>query len=192
MAYMGRDWFGRALPIVAALLSLTMAGIAQQGPTDVHGKRVDPLAAKGKPVVLLFLSTECPISNRYAPTIQQLAKKYGEQADFWLVYPGTQDSPQAIANKLHDYGYELPWLRDPDHALVAKAQATITPEAAVFDGKGDLQYHGRIDDLYESISRSRRAATVHDLNDAVQAVISGAPVLVHSAPAVGCYITDMR
>ena len=192
MAYVGRKWFGRALPMVAAILYLTVAGIAQQGPTDAHGKNVDPLAAKGKPVVLLFLSTDCPISNRYAPTIQALAKKFDTRADFWLIYPGPQDSPQAIADKLHDYGYELPWLRDPNHVLVAKAQATITPEAAVFDGEGRLQYHGRIDDLYESISRSRRAATEHDLEDAVQAVLSGTPIKTKTAPAVGCYIADMR
>lgn len=189
----GGSYSVTALGVFALTLCLAaVAAIAQQGPTDEHGKAVDPLAANGKPVVLIFLSTDCPISNRYAPTIQALAKKYDAQVKFWLVYPSAQDSPDAIAARLHEYGYELPWLRDPDHALVAKARVTITPEAAVFDPQGQLQYHGRIDDLYESISRSRRAPTTHDLDDAVQEIVSGKAVNNHSSPAVGCYITDMR
>ncbi len=189
----GRSGFGRALWMVAAMMCLAaMAGMAQQGPTDEHGKVVDPLAASGKPVVLLFLSTDCPISNRYAPTIQELARKYDGKVVFWLVYPSAQDSAVAITARLQEYGYSLPWLRDPEHTLVPKAEVTITPEAAVFDGKGHLQYHGRIDDLYESISRARRAPTTHDLDDVVQEIVTGATVSHHASPAVGCYIADMR
>ena len=37
--------------------------------------------------VLVFTTTDCPISNRYAPEIQRLATKFGDRAKFVLVYP---------------------------------------------------------------------------------------------------------
>ncbi len=41
------------------------------GVLDLSGKVVDPFEmAAGKPVVFIFVRTDCPISNRYAPTIQ--------------------------------------------------------------------------------------------------------------------------
>jgi thiol-disulfide isomerase/thioredoxin len=184
--------FNRALCVFAAVCFVALVAVAGQRPTDSQGNGVDPLqAGAGKPVVLFFLSTDCPISNRYAPTIQALAAKYAGRATFWLVYPSSLEKPSEIAARLQEYGYKQPWLRDPDHRLVAKSDVTITPEAAVFDEHGRLQYHGRIDDLYESISRSRRAATKHDVDDVVSAILSSQPISNHSNPAVGCYIADM-
>jgi hypothetical protein len=64
---------------------VTVSGIgavrvrASQPPTgvDLAGKPVDPLRANpGKPVVLVFIRTDCPISNRYAPTIQRISAQY--------------------------------------------------------------------------------------------------------------------
>lgn len=184
--------FSRWSCLLAAMCLAACACLAQ-GPTDAHGNVVDPLReSAGKPVVLVFLSTDCPICNRYAPAIQALASKHGGRVDVWLVYPSNLEKSSEIAARVQEYGYKLPWVRDPDHVLVAKSGVTITPEAAVFDQHGRLQYHGRIDDLYESISRSRPAATKHDVDDAVSAILSGEEIAVHSNPAVGCYIADMR
>ncbi|MGC1581608.1 MAG: hypothetical protein WA766_09000, partial [Candidatus Acidiferrales bacterium] len=49
---------------------------ASETALDLNGKSVDPLkAAPGKIVVLIFVRTDCPISNRYAPAIQRIIKK---------------------------------------------------------------------------------------------------------------------
>ena len=152
----------------------------------------DPTVAAGKPVILLFVRTDCPISNRYAPTIQNLAGKYAGRVVVWLVYPSKSDTEQVIASKRTEYGYNLPWIRDPDHVLVKKSKATITPEAALFDTSGQLRYHGRIDDLYVTFGRARRSPTTHELDDAIAAVLAGKPVSNDAAPAVGCYISDLK
>jgi len=83
-------------------------------------------------------------------------------------------------------------LRDSERVLVKRANATITPEAAVFDPQGRLLYHGRIDNWYEDAGRARPAATTHELQSAVEAAISGKPVPLASANAVGCYISDLE
>jgi len=159
----------------------------------LDGKQVDPfLASQGRTVVLLFVRTDCPISNRYAPLLQTLSKKFNRQATFWLVYPDRAETAAQIKTHLQDFHYSIPALRDTRHALVKRSQATITPEAAVFDPSGRLLYHGRIDNWYEDFGRSRRAATTHELDDAISAALDGKTVTPSHTNAVGCYISDVK
>ncbi len=171
------------------------ASAAQPTPSgiDLAGKSVDPLrAGSGKPTVLIFIRTDCPISNRYAPTIQKLSVEYNGKAAFWLIYPDKGESSAAIEQHLHQYGYKLPALHDPQHSLVKLGQAQVTPEAAVFDASGQLIYHGRIDNWYQDFGHARSAPTTHELDDAIQAVLKGNKPQVASASGVGCYISDLE
>jgi thiol-disulfide isomerase/thioredoxin len=160
---------------------------------DLDGKPVDAFAlSHGRVVVLLFVRTDCPISNRYAPRLQKLSEKYRGKADFWLVYPDREQTASEIRAHLEDFHYSIPALRDTRHALVRRAEAMITPEAAVFDSSGRLLYHGRIDNWYEDVGRSRARATTHELEDAISAALLGQTVTPDHAAAVGCYISDLK
>jgi thiol-disulfide isomerase/thioredoxin len=160
---------------------------------DLEGRAVDPLAASpGRVVVLLFVRTDCPISNRYAPAFQKLSEKYRGRANFWLVYPDSQEGAPQIKSHLEQFHYAIPALRDIRHELVKRAAATITPEAAVFDGARKLVYHGRIDNWYEDFGRARSVATTHELDDAVKAALEGRAMVPEHADAVGCYISDVK
>jgi hypothetical protein len=119
-------------------------------------------------------------------------KKYGQQATFRLVFPDRNESTDKVRRYLQDYDYQLTAIRDLDHALVKKTMAKTTPEAAVFDAKGALVYHGRIDNLYEHIGQSRRAATTHELADAIEAASKGLHPPVSTTEAVGCFISDLE
>ncbi len=163
---------------------------AQKTALNLDGTQVDPfLAASGKPVVLIFVRTDCPISNRYAPLIQRISAEYGAKVGLWLVYPSRTATAEKIRRHEHDFGYKLPALRDPQHVLASQAQVQVTPEAAVFDANHHLLYHGRIDDLFQDFGRARPAATTHELVDAIQAALSG-KTAPPSAPGVGCFIAD--
>jgi len=83
-------------------------------------------------------------------------------------------------------------LRDPEHVLVKRAKVTVTPEAAVFDRRGQLTYRGRIDDRYASIGLERPAPTQHDLYDALKNTLAGDRVTQPVTQAVGCFIADFR
>jgi len=160
---------------------------------NLHGKPLDPFAVSAnRVVVLLFVRTDCPISNRYAPLLQKLSEEFRGRAVFWLVYPDRAETASQIKTHLQDYHYSIAALRDTDHALVRRAQATTTPEAAVFDSSGLLLYHGRIDNWYEDFGRSRPAATTHELTDAIASAIAGKPIHPDHANAVGCYISDLK
>jgi len=159
---------------------------------DLSGKAVNPLAlAAGKPLVLIYVRTDCPISNRYAPTIKALSQRYSGKAVFMLVYPDKDETAANIRKHQQEYGYQLTPLRDPQHELVKLGKVQIAPEVAVFNGKGELTYHGRIDNWYEDFGRARPAPTTHELDEAVQAALKGTPAPA-SAGGVGCYISDLQ
>jgi len=160
---------------------------------DLEGKPTDPFrAAPGKVVVLIFVRTDCPISNRYAPMIQQLRAPNRDKAVFFLVYPSKKETAESIRKHDREFGYTLASLRDPQHILVKQSQAQITPEAAVFDSNRRLIYHGRIDNLYEDFGHARKIATTHELANAIEAAIAGRAPSGNATPAVGCYISDLE
>ncbi len=177
--------------ILLPLFSVSRA--ARAAATDLDGNSVDPWkSSPGKIVVLIFVRTDCPVSNRYAPTIQRLSAAHPDRVAFWLVYPSKLDSPEKIRKHQGDFGYQLPALRDLQRELVKQSRAEITPEAAVFDAHGRLIYHGRIDNLYEDLGRARPVATRHELDDAIQAAIAGKAPAAETARAAGCYISDLE
>lgn len=198
---MRRPW--HIFPVPRLLLMLIFAawlasfGAASRGAQnaafDLAGNPADPLKmSPGKVVVLVFVRTDCPVSNRYAPTIQRLSAARAGKAAFWLVYPSKSESAESIRKHEREFGYKLPALRDPQHILVKQSQVQITPEVAVFDANRRLVYHGRIDNLYEDIGRARSAATKHDLDDAIEAAINGKALPGGATPGVGCYISDLE
>jgi hypothetical protein len=143
--------------------------------------------------VYLFVRTDCPITNRYAPELQRIAREFeGRGVTFSLVYPDLHETAQAIENHIEQFGFPGAWSRDPEHQLEKKAHATVAPEAAVFDAAGHLKYHGRIDDLWISPGKARPTAEVHDLEDAITAVLAGKPVARPETRAVGCSLSDLR
>jgi hypothetical protein len=143
--------------------------------------------------VFVFVRTDCPITNRYAPELTRIAKEFqGRHVAFYLVYPDPNENKRAIENHMAEYGFPGTPLRDPDHTLEKRAHATVAPEAAVFDAAGNLKYHGRIDDLYVSPGVARPAAQVHDLENAITAVLAGKPVARPETRAIGCSLIDLR
>lgn len=160
---------------------------------DLEGRLVDPFAAPpdAKAIVFVFVSVECPISNRYAPEIRRLSDAFAPRGvSIKIVYPNPAESPSAIRTHLKDYSLPSMALRDPNQALAKMAGATITPEAALYDKQGRRLYLGRIDNRYVNLGVQRPSATEHDLEEALKATVVGRPVRQPTAPAVGCYIAD--
>ena len=155
---------------------------------------VDPLQTPGaRATVLIFVRTDCPISNRYAPEIQRIAARFAsEGVKFWLVYPDASETAESIRKHRAEYRYDLGVFQDPQHVLVKAARARVTPQAAIFLPGRKLVYHGRIDDRYIDFGKARPAATTHDLEVALEAVVAGKPVPKETTRAVGCYLADLK
>jgi hypothetical protein len=171
-----------ALPLLAVLVQ------------SLSGAPLDALQAPAgtRAIVFLFTSTDCPISNRYAPEVRRIAETFGSKGvAFRLVYPNPSEDARAIREHMAAYSYAgiAEAVRDPKLALVKFAGATVTPEAVVVVG-GKVVYRGRIDDRYVDLGRERPAPTRRDLFEALTAILDGKPAPLATTQAVGCFISD--
>jgi len=184
--------FGR---IILSLLLATAHPSAQVPARvlDLSGRAINPLIVEPGSVatVLVFTTTDCPISNRYAPEIQRLESRFGQQVRFVLVFPVAADSTAVIRNHLKKFAYSSEAVRDTAQELVKHTGVTISPEVAVLNAKSQLVYRGRIDDRYLELGRDRPHPTTRDLERALEAVVAGKPVSVRETQAVGCILADL-
>src|SRR5436309_12436312 len=108
--------------ILALALLLSSAAVLCAG---------SPLDSKAKVVALIFVSSECPISNKLAPEIERLSREFStNDVSVCVVYPNKADTDEVVQKHRKDYRLSGVFARDPGHELVKKAQVTITPEAA--------------------------------------------------------------
>lgn len=159
---------------------------------DLNGNVRDAFASPAAARVFVFVRSDCPITNRYAPELRRLAGEFaGRPVEFWLVYPDPSETPAKVRNHLLDYGFPGQALLDPQHELVKRAHAVTAPEAAVFDANNELIYHGRIDDLWVAPGKARSMATTHDLEDAIAAALAGKAPSEAETHAIGCSLADV-
>lgn len=149
--------------------------------TDVAGK---PHSVQSSlPAVYLFLGTQCPISNAYAPRIQRLAKSYRPKGvTFFDVNSNALESKADVARHAKERGFSFPAVKDGG-ALASALGATVTPQAIIVDSSGVIRYRGRIDD-----SKDVQAVKSHDLQDALDSVLANKPVKNPITAAFGCSI----
>ena len=171
-----------------------MSNARALNPVDLQNHLVDPFQAlNAKAVVFIFVRSDCPISNRYAPEIHRLHEKYASQGFvFWLVYPDPDASPEEISRHLKEYSLPPIALRDPHQSLVKRAGVQVTPEVAVFFPDGREIYRGRIDDRVADFGKERPGPTKHDLDEVLTCIQAGQPVTNRTTRAIGCYISDLR
>ena len=188
--------------LVAAVLSVAASRGAAEHPSgqilDVAGRPLKPFEPSGVANVIFFIATDCPISNSYAPEIQRVCREYGPRGvGCSLVYEDVDTGSSGtrlddeVRKHLRDYRYaDIPAAVDRSRAIAKQARASVTPQAVVIDRAGAIRYRGRIDNFYAALGRPRQQVTEHDLRNALDAVLSGRPVLKVETEAVGCYIVD--
>jgi peroxiredoxin len=185
----------RAVAVIMFQLLASLLASAQKEIrlVDLDGRSFDPLAwNNAKAVVFIFVRTDCPVSNRYAPEVQRLIREFQPQGiDFFLVYPDPASTVEQIRRHVKDYDYQATVLRDPEHLLVSRTGVTVTPEAVVLSA-GKMVYRGRIDDRYLAFATVRPAPTVYDLADTLLALLKGPKPEFRTTTPVGCYISDLR
>lgn len=183
----------RVSRLISILVILLIAELCPAQVTDLRGSPAAPLRDNGKVHVLLFVRTDCPITNRYAPELRRISDEFAPSpVDFFLVYSGATETASNVEEHIRQYRFPGTALLDPKHELARRAQATVAPEAAVFDRSGRLVYLGRIDDRWISFGRSRPEPTVHDLEAALKTALSGNTPRESRTRAIGCSLEDVR
>ena len=165
---------------------------ASIGLADLEGELYHPMTPEGVASVMIFITTDCPISNSYAPEIQSILSEFDDQPlDFYLVHVDPDVTVEAARSHAADFGLSWAILMDPAHELVSTVGVTVTPEAVVILPDSTVAYRGRIDNWYGDLGAKRPRATRHELRAALDAVLEGRPVPEARTEAVGCYIPEI-
>ncbi len=139
-------------------------------------------------VVLMFLATECPVSNDYNERMAAIASRYaGKKVTFIGVNSNKQETVEDIKEHAAKNKFPFIILKDLNNVIADLYAAQVTPEAYVLDAKGILRYHGRIDD-----SRDPDDITSEDLSAALDAMLAGKEVPRAETKAFGCGIKRVK
>lgn len=139
-------------------------------------------------VVVMFIATQCPVSNDYNNRMAALYKDYTEKGiAFLAINSNKQESVEEISTHSQKHGFQFPVLKDPDNVIADKFNAQVTPEIFVLNSNFEILYHGRIDDSQrESEIKSR------DLRNALDEILAGKPVSKKETKAFGCTIKRVQ
>jgi peroxiredoxin len=141
-------------------------------------------------VVLLFVATDCPLSNSYVPELNRMNSLYTPRGVAFYAIQGDATVPaEKVRAHVREFGYTFPYLFDPTEALASYTGAGTTPEAVVLSPQGTLLYLGRIDNRLEEYGKPRIKITEFDLRDTLDAILSGRPVPHPRTKVLGCAIT---
>jgi peroxiredoxin len=141
-----------------------------------------------KAVVVVFLGTECPISNAFLPRLAELHEEYAPRGvQFLGINSNVQDTAERIAEHARKNAVPFPVLKDDGSRVADDFEAVRLSEAFVLDAGAKIRYRGRIDDQF-GVNYRRPKPTRRDLAEALGAVLAGKEVAQPTAPAAGCRI----
>lgn len=161
---------------------------------NIDGKMMslsDFQSAKG--FIIVFTSNHCPFSKSYEDRVIALDRKYASQG--FPVITINPNDPEAyeedsFANmqaRAKEKGYSYPYLADDTQAVSKMFGALRTPQVYILKkeaGKITVSYIGAIDDNAQDPS----GVTKRYVEDAVNNLLVGKPVVTTSTKAVGCAI----
>jgi hypothetical protein len=156
--------------------------------TGLAGESVDLLANPAAPAtVLVFMRSDCPISNRFAPEINRLAEEFGpRKVAFWRVYPAAADTADFVRRHTEEYRLAPPAALDAERRLARALEVSVTPEAVALAPGGKVLYRGRIDDRFVDYGKARAEPSRRDLAEALEEALAGRPVSTPETQAIGC------
>jgi thiol-disulfide isomerase/thioredoxin len=141
-----------------------------------------------KAIVLMFMATQCPVSNAYNERMEALQKDYASKGvTFVGINANKQESVEEIKNHAKEHGFSFTILKDWNNVVADKLGASVTPEIYVLNSNLELLYHGRIDD-----SQRENKVASKDLRNALDLALSGKAVAVRETKAFGCSIKRVQ
>ncbi len=166
---------------------------------DLHNRPVASLGDSGaKAVVLFFVASDCPISNRTFPEMKRLREQFALQGvRFWFVYANAGEQPETVRAHQHQFDEEGDAILDSEGTLARMTGARVTPEVAVLrpqPGPGIAAprwtpvYLGRVNDRYVKLGLERPQITQHFAQRVIEEVLQGRPVEKPVGSPIGCTI----
>ncbi|MBI1923462.1 redoxin domain-containing protein [Candidatus Poribacteria bacterium] len=133
------------------------------------------LSKDKKTTVVMFIATQCPVSNNYN---ERMVKLFNDYKDKGIQF-------EEIAKHAQEHGFQFTVLKDPGNKIADYFGAKRTPEVYLLNEKLVLRYHGAID----SSEHEPQKATPY-LRDVLDLVLAGKeiPAEQKETKAFGCTI----
>jgi hypothetical protein len=191
------DFRGRPVPLVAA----TDPGAFGFEPgelvpdfrfRDLDGERgsLAGLLERNRAVVVALRTVECPVSQRYGHRLAELEAAWADRGvAFVFLDVSPQDSEDDMRGDRETFGFDGPYVADPEARIGDILQAGVSTEVFVIDAAGTLRYRGAVDDQF-GITFSKPVVHEHYLEEALAAVVDGSVVATPVTEASGCFLTQ--
>jgi len=143
-----------------------------------------------KIVIVVFTCNHCPYVQAYEDRLISIQRDYaGKSVQVVAInandstgYP--EDSFENMIKRSQKRNFNFPYLRDKTQRVARAYGAEYTPEAFVLNSRFELRYVGRIDDNWQNPDKVK----IHDLRDAISAVLAHKKVENPVTHAIGCTI----
>ena len=164
--------------------------IADVGFTDIDGnsnRLSDMMGESG--LVVVIRDVFCPVSRKYGARLGRLEDEYRDKGfGFLYVNVNKADTLDVVRDEIDAYGFDAPYVLDPDALIAYALEATTSTEVFVLDAGRMLHYRGAVDDQY-GIGFTKAAPKKNYMVDALDAVEVGTEVEVRGTIAPGCYLS---
>lgn len=152
---------------------------------DYNGKEIQLSDFKdSKAIVIIFVATQCPVSNDYNT---RMAELYNDYKDKNIAFVGINSNKQESVEEIKEHAAKnnllFPILKDEKNVIADKFGASVTPEVYVLNSNFEVLYHGRIDD-----SRKIENVKEKNLRLTLDEILNNKPVSVTTTKAFGCTI----
>ncbi len=161
---------------------------------NVDGRMIGLTEFKsGKGIIVVFTTNHCPYAKAYEDRIIALDVKYRSQGfPVLAINPNDpsayeEDSYENMKARASTKRYPFPYLFDDTQKVAKNFGASRTPQVYILVREGDkftVQYMGALDDN----SQDPAGVTRRYVEDAVNNLIQGKPVMLNVTKSVGCAI----
>lgn len=166
------------LSIGDTLPNFSLEGVDQQTYT------LAALKGKCEGVAVIFVATQCPVSNAYNERMQALYDEFRSKGIYVFGINSNNTEPMAeVKEHAKKHGLKFAVLKDAASEVDDAYGAGVTPEIYIADSNLKLKYHGAIDN-------HQRTPTKHFAADAMRAILDGKNPDPAETPAKGCSIKD--
>lgn len=140
-----------------------------------------------KLVVVVFITSECPLCRQYVPELNRIAAAVPEdQVAFFGVISDRSISHSEAKAFCEEFNIEFDVVFDASGEIATALTPTHVPEAFILAPDREVLYRGRINDLYAAVNKKRNVARKNDLLDSITALLAGEELETPRTTAVGC------
>ncbi|MCC7174567.1 MAG: redoxin domain-containing protein [Bryobacterales bacterium] len=155
---------------------------------DLSGNQVAFSGLKGDLTVLMFVATQCPVSNAYNERMKELYNDYSPRGVKFVAVNANNTEPAAeVAAHAAKHGFGFTVYKDEGNQVADRFGAQVTPEVFLIGRTGTILYHGSIDD-----SQNAANITSKGLRLALDSTLAGQAVAKAQTKAFGCTIKRVK